>query len=204
MTQHRNRSCTTLMILPMEWSIWWHNFCSGKSIARYSCWLVCSFFNKSPARTSSFSMPSIYLWKLVGMPIATESMNMVQCCCSVFCDSSWPSYVHSEFWKILILQLNSFSFSTKIQFYLCSFSRHVGRRKFLLSSGLGMTLCTLTAAIFMHFEHAPIAAAAGGDSVLLICVLGYVCCSSLGVLVIVSRLIVDGNFYSPFSILKYI
>lgn len=47
-----------------------------------------------------------------------------------------------------------------------------------------MTLCALTAAIFMYFEHTTVAATAGGDTILLICILGYVCCSSLGVLVI--------------------
>lgn len=47
-----------------------------------------------------------------------------------------------------------------------------------------MTLCALIAAIFMYFEHTAAAIAIGSDTILLICVLGYVCSSSLGVLVI--------------------
>lgn len=70
-----------------------------------------------------------------------------------------------------------------------SFSKHIGRRKFLILSGLGMTFTTLVAVFFMYVQHTTASIAAGGDTILLICVLGYVCCSSLGVLVIVSLFI---------------
>lgn len=87
-----------------------------------------------------------------------------------------------------------------------SFSKHIGRRKFLLSSGLGMTLCTLIAAFFMYFKHTAAAAAIGGDTILLICVLGYVCCSSLGVLVIVSVLTWCGycHFFCQFNFIFFL
>lgn len=56
---------------------------------------------------------------------------------------------------------------------------------YLLNSilGFGMTLCSLIAAISMYFEWTS-TGGGGGDTIRLICVLGYVCCSSLGVLVI--------------------
>lgn len=63
---------------------------------------------------------------------------------------------------------------------LNSFSKHIGRRKFLISSGLGMSICTFCAAIYTYYENTLIKS----DFIPLICVLGYVCCSSLGVLVI--------------------
>lgn len=50
----------------------------------------------------------------------------------------------------------------------------------LYDFAVGMTFCTLAAFIYMYFEHT----SPSNDSILLICVLGYVCCSSLGVLVI--------------------
>lgn len=65
-----------------------------------------------------------------------------------------------------------------------SFSRHVGRRKFLICSGLGMGVCILAAAIFMFFEQKSAVETTVWYTIHLICVLGYVCCSSLGVLVI--------------------
>lgn len=49
-----------------------------------------------------------------------------------------------------------------------------------MSSGLGMTFFTLVAAVYMYIAHTTFET----DSILLICILGYVCCSSLGVLVI--------------------
>ncbi|XP_031636936.1 facilitated trehalose transporter Tret1-like [Contarinia nasturtii] len=64
---------------------------------------------------------------------------------------------------------------------LCAFfSKHIGRRKFLLFSGLGMTFCTFCAAIYIHYQNT----SNKSDFILLICVLGYVCFSSLGVMVI--------------------
>lgn len=43
-----------------------------------------------------------------------------------------------------------------------------------------MTICTLCAAIYLYFENTTIK----NDYILLICVLGYISCSSLGVMVI--------------------
>lgn len=57
-----------------------------------------------------------------------------------------------------------------------SLSRHVGRRKLLISSGLGMVLCATGAAISLKFKQ--------NDYIMLIFMLGYVCTSSVGVLVI--------------------
>ncbi|XP_055316513.1 facilitated trehalose transporter Tret1-like isoform X2 [Sitodiplosis mosellana] len=82
----------------------------------------------------------------------------------------------NEYGAMLMLGILRF-----IMAILCAFfSKHIGRRKFLLSSGLGMVLCTLCAAIYMYYENTAIK----NDFILLVCVLGYVCCSSLGVLVI--------------------
>lgn len=114
-------------------------------------------------------------------------MSMALCFCSAFYVLSWQFCVHSKFLifhsnsKLIMLLLLLLLLLIFMHFIWGSFSKHIGRRKFLLSSGLGMALCTFIAANLMYFEHST---SKGGNTILLICVLGYVCCSSLGVLVI--------------------
>lgn len=75
-----------------------------------------------------------------------------------------------------------FIFSSQLRSLITCFrfSKSIGRRKFLLSSGLGMTFCTLSAAIYLQYENT----ATKNYYTLLICVCGYLFSSSLGVLVI--------------------
>lgn len=63
-----------------------------------------------------------------------------------------------------------------MKFNIFSLSRHVGRRRLLILSGLGMILCATGAAVSLNFKQ--------DDYILLIFILGYVCTSSVGVLVI--------------------
>lgn len=71
-------------------------------------------------------------------------------------------------------------------------SKYIGRRPLLFASGIGMCLCSLIAGIYMYLTVIPedeleklnITKAKEDDNITLICVLGYVCFSSLGYLVI--------------------
>lgn len=71
-------------------------------------------------------------------------------------------------------------------------SKYIGRRPLLFTSGIGMCLCSLIAGIYMYLTVIPqdeldklnITKGNEDDNITLICVLGYVCFSSLGYLVI--------------------
>lgn len=74
----------------------------------------------------------------------------------------------------------------------------MGRRKLVFISGIGMTICTLTAGLYMYYEQLldelhlkeskslsiVNAEKEDNDYVLLICVLGYVAFSAIGIMVI--------------------
>lgn len=69
------------------------------------------------------------------------------------------------------------------------FARKVGRRKLLFISGIGMSVCTILAGLYMHYKEVIIEpkvplSERENDFWLLLCILGYVCFSSLGFLVI--------------------
>lgn len=71
-------------------------------------------------------------------------------------------------------------------------SKKVGRRPLLFASGMGMCICSLIAGVYMYLTVIPqdalaklnITKSKDDDNITLICVLGYVCLSSLGYLVI--------------------
>lgn len=69
-------------------------------------------------------------------------------------------------------------------------SSKVGRRTLLCLSALGMCLCSLVAGLYMYLKEVPQEleklhiSNENDDNITLICVLGYVCFSALGVLVI--------------------
>lgn len=71
-------------------------------------------------------------------------------------------------------------------------SKNVGRRPLLFVSGLGMSLCSLIAGIYMYLTAIPpdtfktmnISKGQEDDNIPMYCTLGYVCFSSLGYLVI--------------------
>lgn len=71
-------------------------------------------------------------------------------------------------------------------------SKYIGRRTLLMVSGTGMCLCSLIAGIYMYLTVIPpdelaklnITKVKEDDNIPLFCVLGYVCFSSLGYLVI--------------------
>lgn len=71
-------------------------------------------------------------------------------------------------------------------------SKKVGRRPLLCASGTGMCICSLVAGVHMYLTAVPqdalaklnITKATEDDNIALVCVLGYVCLSSFGYLVI--------------------
>lgn len=78
-------------------------------------------------------------------------------------------------------------------------SKFVGRRLLMFVSGIGMCLCSLIAGIYMYLTVIPsdelaklnITKSTEDDNIPLYCILGYVCFSSLGYLVIPWTLIGD-------------
>lgn len=59
-------------------------------------------------------------------------------------------------------------------------SKKIGRRTLLMTSGVGMSLTSLAAGLYINFSSQR----AEGDNITLICVLGYVCFSAIGFLMI--------------------